>query len=200
MQLRHILTLTKWFRSRGPTCVFLVCLFFLMTNSDNVRLLLFPHLVEINIILHLVWTVLLQMKEQSDECDCVVFNSWPQQFEWTRKACTTALWCPSVCLECVCVCVCIILSFSLSLGSHCQLVSFLQKSESMSVSSGLSRSGPHLGQPHCSSLYLLLNFLSVWRGMSALLSVPLLCQCVLVLTISDLWESLSYIGFFVIID
>lgn len=96
------------------------------------------------------------------------------------------------------MCVCIILSFSLSLGSHCQLVSFLQKSESMSVSSGLSRSGPHLGQPHCSSLYLLLNFLSVWRGMSALLSVPLLCQCVLVLTISDLWESLSYIGFFVI--
>lgn len=75
---------------------------------------------------------------------------------------------------------CVILSFSLSLGSHCQLVSFLQKSESMSVSSGLSRSGPHLGQPHCSSLYLLLNFLSVWRGMSALLSVPPLCQCVLV--------------------
>lgn len=74
MQLRHILTLTKWFRSRGPTCVFLFCFVFLMTNSDNVRLLLFPHLVEINIILHLVWTVLLQMKEQSDECDCVVFT------------------------------------------------------------------------------------------------------------------------------
>lgn len=74
MQLRHILTLTKWFRSRGPTCVFLFFVFFLMTNSDNVRLLLFPHLVEINIILHLVWTVLLQMKEQSDECDCVVFT------------------------------------------------------------------------------------------------------------------------------
>lgn len=57
-----------------PASSCFVLFFFLMTNSDNVRLLLFPHLVEINIILHLVWTVLLQMKEQSDECDCVVFT------------------------------------------------------------------------------------------------------------------------------
>lgn len=69
MQLRRILTLSDLEVVAQPASSR-----FLVTNSNNARLLLFPHQVEINAILHLVWTVLLQLKEQTDECECVIFT------------------------------------------------------------------------------------------------------------------------------